>query len=212
MSSIRRRPLTARLSKRLMDLAGASCGLVASAPVMAATAAAIRVSMGSPVLFRQRRPGLDGEPIWLIKFRTMRPTEPGEDMVSSDGMRLTGLGRILRATSIDELPTLWNVFTGEMSLVGPRPLLMQYLERYSPEQARRHEVKPGITGWAQIHGRNTLSWEQKFHHDVWYVDHWSLGLDVRILAQTVLKVIRREGIAEPGGATMAEFMGNEGGD
>jgi len=124
-------------------------------------------------------------------------------------MRLTRLGRILRATSLDELPTLWNVFTGDMSLVGPRPLLMQYLERYSPEQARRHDVKPGITGWAQINGRNTLGWDDKFRHDVWYVDHWSLGLDARILASTLFKVVRREGISEPGSATMTEFMGSE---
>ncbi len=209
MTSKQRRSLAARAAKRLIDLAGASAGLLASAPLMAATAAAIRVNMGSPVLFRQQRPGLDGEPIWLVKFRTMRPVAPGQDMVKSDGMRLTRLGRILRATSLDELPTLWNVFTGDMSLVGPRPLLMQYLERYSPEQARRHDVKPGITGWAQINGRNTLGWDDKFRHDVWYVDHWSLGLDARILASTLFKVVRREGISEPGSATMTEFMGSE---
>ena len=209
MTSKQRRSLTARAAKRLIDLAGASAGLLATAPLMAVAATAIRVNMGSPVLFRQQRPGLDGKPIWLVKFRTMRPVAAGEDMVKSDGVRLTRLGKILRATSLDELPTLWNVFTGDLSLVGPRPLLMQYLERYSPDQARRHDVKPGITGWAQIHGRNAISWDEKFRHDLWYVDHWSLGLDARILATTLVKVLRREGVSEPGSATMTEFMGSE---
>ena len=183
--------------------------MVATGPVMVGAAAAIRVTMGSPVLFRQQRPGKDGELFELVKFRTMRAPGPGEDDVRADGMRLTRLGALLRSSSVDELPTLWNVLVGDMSLVGPRPLLTQYLGRYTAEQARRHDVKPGITGWAQIHGRNALSWKEKFDLDVWYVDHWSLALDLACLTRTVGKVVLREGISAPGAATMEEFMGNE---
>ena len=167
----------------------------------------VLATMGRPVLFRQRRPGLQGQPFEVIKFRTMRPSRSGAIGPADDAVRLTPVGSLLRATSIDELPTLFNVLQGEMSLVGPRPLLMQYLDRYSPDQARRHEVKPGITGWAQIHGRNALTWEQKFELDVWYVDRWSLALDLEILARTAWKVLKREGISHAGEATMPEFMG-----
>jgi sugar transferase EpsL len=193
--------------KRALDLCGAIGGLGATAPILVATAAALRATLGSPILFRQTRPGLHGRPFELVKFRTMLTPKPGEDPLRTDGARLTPLGSFLRKTSIDELPTLWNVLKGDMSLVGPRPLLMQYLERYSPGQARRHEVKPGVTGWAQIHGRNALSWDEKLELDVWYVENASLALDCRILALTLLKVLRREGISHEGAATMHEFMG-----
>ena len=192
-------------TKRLLDIVGATTGLLLTAPVLAAAAAAIRATMGPPLLFRQARPGLHGKPFEILKFRTMR--EPNFDGEPDDD-RLTQLGRLLRSTSLDELPELINVVRGEMSLVGPRPLLMQYLERYSPEQARRHEVLPGVTGWAQINGRNAITWEEKFDLDVWYVDHRSLGLDIKILALTVFKVLRREGISASGEATMPEFMGS----
>lgn len=192
-----------------MDVLGSAGALFLAAPVMLATGASIRLSMGSPVLFRQQRPGLNGRPFELMKFRTMRAPESGEGTVSSDETRLTKIGRFLRSTSLDELPTFINVLKGDMSLVGPRPLLMQYLGRYSSEQSRRHEVKPGITGWAQVKGRNALTWEEKFDLDVWYVDHQSLGLDIKILALTVLKVLKREGISAAGEATMPEFMGSD---
>jgi lipopolysaccharide/colanic/teichoic acid biosynthesis glycosyltransferase len=197
----------ARAAKRAIDVAASAAGLVAVSPVLAAAGLAIRKNLGSPVLFRQERPGLHGRPFTLYKFRTMRAPRPGEDSTTSDRERLTPLGEILRRTSIDELPTLWNVLRGDMSLVGPRPLLMEYLDRYTPEQARRHDVKPGITGWAQVNGRNALTWERKFELDVWYVDSWSLFVDLRILAMTVAKVMRREGISHAGEATMAAFMG-----
>jgi sugar transferase EpsL len=197
------------LLKRALDLAGAAAGLVVTAPILLGVAALIRLTMGSPVLFRQKRPGLNGTPFLMYKFRTMR------DAISSDGkplpdeQRLTGLGKLLRATSLDELPELLNVLRGEMSLVGPRPLLMEYLERYTPEQGRRHEVRPGITGWAQVKGRNALSWEEKFRLDVWYVDHWSVCLDLKILWLTLLTVVRREGISAGGHATMPVFTGSQ---
>ena len=193
--------------KRALDVGVALAGLFVSAPLLGVVAAAIRVTMGRPVCFRQERPGRGGRPFRIVKFRTMRDTEPGEDPLTSDAMRLTALGGWLRRTSLDELPTLWNVLSGDMSLVGPRPLLMRYLCRYSAEQARRHEVKPGLTGWAQVNGRNAISWEEKFQYDVWYVDHQSLSLDLRILARTVLKVLKREGISAEDHATMPEFMG-----
>lgn len=196
-----------RVSKRLMDVAGASVGLVATAPLTVPAAAAIALTMGRPVLFVQQRPGLNGKPFYLKKFRTMRSPKPGEDMLKSDGDRLTKVGKFLRQTSIDELPTLLNVLNGDMSLVGPRPLLMRYLERYSPEQARRHDVKPGVTGWAQVNGRNSLTWDQKFALDVWYVDHASFWLDAKIILKTVGKVLVRDGISAEGQATMTEFMG-----
>jgi lipopolysaccharide/colanic/teichoic acid biosynthesis glycosyltransferase len=163
--------------------------------------------MGPPVFFRQLRPGLHGRPFRVVKFRTMADARDARGGLLPDAARLTAVGRVLRATSLDELPQLWNVLRGELSLVGPRPLLMQYLPRYSPEQARRHDVLPGVTGWAQVHGRNALSWEDKFALDVWYVDHWSPWLDLRILAATLLHVARREGISQPGHATMPEFLG-----
>ena len=194
--------------KRAMDIAGVSAGLVLTAPLTIPSAIAIRATMGSPVLFRQERPGLHGKPFEMIKFRTMRHPGRGEDPLKSDASRLTKLGSFLRSTSIDELPALLNVLAGDVSLVGPRPLLMRYLDRYTPHQARRHEVKPGITGWAQVNGRNTLSWEDKFEKDVWYVDNRSLLLDVRIILMTVGKVIVRDGISAHGSATMTEFLGS----
>jgi len=196
------------LGKRAIDLAGASAGLTLAAPVVAAAALAIRITMGRPVLFRQERPGLAGAPFELVKLRTMRPLAGAEDGLAADAARLTPIGAALRRWSLDELPTLWNVVRGDMSLVGPRPLLCQYLDRYSPEQARRHEVKPGITGWAQINGRNAISWDQKLALDVWYVDHRSLSLDLRILLGTFVKVVKPEGISHGGEATMPVFMGS----
>ncbi len=172
---------------------------------MLGAAAAIWSTMGRPLLFAQRRPGIHGRPFTIYKFRTMRDDADAAGGQLPDGARLTPVGRFLRATSIDELPTLLNVLIGEMSLVGPRPLLMAYLDRYSDEQARRHELRPGITGWAQINGRNALSWEEKFAHDVWYVDHQSFVLDLQILARTVCAVLHREGISHKGAATMPEF-------
>ncbi|MBE3575648.1 MAG: sugar transferase [Firmicutes bacterium] len=194
-----------RLAKRGLDIIGAGAGIVLLWPLLLAIAVAVRVALGRPVLFRQVRPGLHGKPFTLYKFRTMRDSRDAAGNLLPDEQRLTRFGRFLRSTSLDELPELFNVLRGDMSLVGPRPLLMEYLDRYTPEQARRHEVKPGITGWAQIHGRNALSWEDKFRLDVWYVDHWSLWLDLKILCITVLKVFRREGISAAGSATMPEF-------
>lgn len=188
-------------AKRLLDLALVLPGLLLLAPVMLATALLVRVNLGPGVLFRQPRPGLHGKPFAILKFRTMRHG-PG-----TDAERLTPFGRFLRSTSLDELPELLNVLAGHMSLVGPRPLLMQYLPRYSPEQARRHEVLPGITGWAQVNGRNALFWEERLKLDVWYVDNRSLWLDLRILGRTVWAVLSRRGINASGQATMDEFMG-----
>ena len=169
----------------------------------------VRRKLGSPVLFRQIRPGQHGRPFMMVKFRTMTDECGADGELLPDAQRLTAFGRFLRATSLDELPELWNVLRGEMSLVGPRPLLMEYLPLYSPEQARRHEVRPGITGWAQVNGRNALSWEERFKLDVWYVDHRSLGLDLRILWLTLRKVIVREGINAKGEATMPKFTGSK---
>lgn len=196
--------------KRAVDLLGAATGLVLGAPAMAAAAVAIRATMGAPVLFRQQRPGLHGKPFGLYKFRTMTDARGPDGELLPDAERLTPVGRFIRSTSLDELPQLLNVLKGEMSLVGPRPLLMRYLPRYSPRQARRHEVKPGITGLAQVRGRNTLSWNEKFEFDVQYVDEWSLALDARILLETVGRVLKREGISSGAHATMPEFMGTEG--
>jgi len=195
--------------KRVLDFAGAATALALGTPAMAAAALAIRWSMGSPVLFRQERPGLGGRAFWLLKFRTMRDAFDAEGRLLPDSERLTSVGRLLRATSVDELPQLINVLRGEMSLVGPRPLLMQYLARYSPRQARRHEVKPGITGLAQVRGRNALSWEEKFELDVTYVETWSLLTDLKILLQTAASVVRREGISQTGHVTMPEFLGSK---
>jgi lipopolysaccharide/colanic/teichoic acid biosynthesis glycosyltransferase len=196
--------------KAALDRSVASVGLICTFPIMAAVAVAIRLEGAGPVLFTQLRPGLGGRPFRLYKFRTMRDARGSDGRPLPDGDRLTSLGRFLRRTSLDELPQLWNVLRGELSLVGPRPLLMEYLPRYSPKQARRHLVKPGITGWAQVNGRNALSWEEKFAFDVWYVDHWSLFLDLRILARTAKSVITAHGVSSPGLATMAEFVGSKG--
>jgi sugar transferase EpsL len=195
--------------KRLLDIAVSLCVLTPALPVFIIICICIRATMGAPVFFRQQRPGLNARPFNLIKFRTMRSLAPGEDPAASDAVRLTRLGRFLRALSLDELPTLLNVLAGTMSIVGPRPLLMQYLERYSPEQARRHEVRPGVTGWAQVNGRNAISWEEKFRLDVWYVDNCSLWLDVKIMWMTAIAVLKREGISHAGEATMPEFMGTK---
>jgi lipopolysaccharide/colanic/teichoic acid biosynthesis glycosyltransferase len=197
---------SARL-KRALDVALAGATLVAGAPLMIAIGAAVAIDLGRPVLFKQVRPGKDGELFALLKFRTMRDARGPDGQPLADAQRLTRFGRWLRATSLDELPELWNVLRGEMSLVGPRPLLVQYLNRYSREQARRHDVKPGLTGWAQIKGRNALDWDQKLALDVWYVDHWSNALDVSIIVKTFVAVLRRDGISAPGEATMPEFMG-----
>jgi len=194
--------------KRALDVAVSATALLAAAPVMAAAALGVRATMGSPVFFRQMRPGLGSRPFNLVKFRTMSVARNAQGAVLPDAARLTPLGSFLRRMSIDELPQLWNVLRGEMSLVGPRPLLMQYLARYSPAQARRHEVVPGITGWTQVHGRNALTWDEKFALDLWYVDHRSMLLDLRILAMTVLRVLKPQGVSSEGHATMPEFMGN----
>ena len=196
------------ISKRIFDGCLTLPGLVLISPILGIVAILVRLNLGSPVLFRQVRPGFMGRPFVNYKFRSMKDALDTQGRPLPDTQRLTRLGQFLRSTSLDELPELFNVLSGEMSLVGPRPLLMQYLERYSTEQFRRQHVLPGITGWAQVNGRNALSWEEKFRQDVWYVDHWSLWLDVRILALTLWKVIKREGISQPGHATAEEFMGN----
>jgi sugar transferase EpsL len=195
--------------KRIFDFFVALLALIALSPVLALTALLVRIKLGSPVIFHQTRPGLGARLFRLHKFRTMTDARDAKGELLPDEIRLTSFGKFLRSTSLDELPELWNVIRGEMSLVGPRPLLAKYLERYSPEQLRRHEVRPGITGWAQINGRNALTWEQKFALDVWYVDHHSLWLDIKILALTVWKIIQRDGINEPGQATAQEFMGSQ---
>jgi sugar transferase EpsL len=195
--------------KRSIDALCAAIGLALLWPLLAAVALAIRIGLGSPVLFLQLRPGKLGRPFELLKFRTMNDARDSQGRLLPDGERLTRLGRFLRACSLDELPQLWNVLRGQMSLVGPRPLLMQYLPRYTPEQLRRHDVSPGITGWAQVNGRNALSWEEKFAMDTWYVDHWSLLLDARILALTLRRVLLRQGISSQNHATMPEFAGDE---
>ena len=195
------------MTKRIVDLTLTVPTCVVLLPILAALALLVRWRLGSPVLFRQQRPGLHGRPFMMYKFRTMTNATDADGRLLPDSERLTRFGKLLRSTSLDELPELWNVLKGDMSLVGPRPLLMQYLDRYTPEQMRRHDVKPGITGWAQIHGRNAISWEEKFALDVWYVDHQSFWLDVKILARTIWKVVYREGISQQGEATMQEFQG-----
>jgi sugar transferase EpsL len=197
-----------RWGKQTLDLVASALALVVLAPVIVGIALLVRFTLARPVLFRQARPGLHGHPFALVKFRSMRDATAPDGRPLADAERLTKLGRFLRSTSLDELPELFNVLRGEMSLVGPRPLLMQYLERYTPEQMRRHEMRPGITGWAQINGRNALTWEQKFELDVWYVDHVSVRLDAKIIALTVWKIIKREGISQPGQATAEEFKGS----
>lgn len=198
--------------KRLFDLGLSLLLLFMFTPVMFILVLIVKAKMGGPVIFRQQRPGLQGRPFYLYKFRTMSDARDKHGELLSDQERLTGLGKLMRKTSLDELPQLVNVVRGELSFVGPRPLLMQYLERYNTEQARRHEVKPGITGWAQVNGRNAISWEEKFSFDVWYVDHRSFLLDLKILWLTLLKVVRAEGISGEGSVTMNEFMGSNGGD
>jgi lipopolysaccharide/colanic/teichoic acid biosynthesis glycosyltransferase len=195
--------------KRVVDVVGASAALVLLSPLLAVVALLVRARMGTPVLFRQERPGRDSRPFVMTKFRTMTDRRDSEGELLPDAERLTALGRWLRRTSIDELPELLNVVHGDMSLVGPRPLLMEYLPRYSAEQARRHEVRPGITGWAQVNGRNAVTWDEKFALDVWYVDHRSLRLDFEILAKTVSQVFSGHGVSAPGHATMEPFRGSE---
>jgi sugar transferase EpsL len=201
-------PAGVPLSKRLFDLLVTLLGLVIALPILLVVAFLVRIYLGRPVIFAQKRPGFKGQPFWIYKLRTMTEAHDKDGHLLPDAQRLTRLGRFLRSSSLDELPELLNLLRGEMSLVGPRPLLMQYLERYSPEQARRHDVLPGITGWAQVNGRNALTWADKFKLDVWYVDHWSFWLDIKILFLTAWKVLKREGISQPGHATAEEFMGN----
>ncbi|WP_343805150.1 sugar transferase [Marinobacterium maritimum] len=195
--------------KRFFDIIASAFGLLLLAPVLAVVAFQIRRKLGSPVLFRQIRPGTDGKPFEMIKFRTMRDAIDKDGNPLPDSERMTPFGSFLRSTSLDELPELWNVLKGDMSLVGPRPLLMEYLPLYSKEQYRRHETRPGVTGWAQVNGRNAISWEDKFKLDVWYVDNRSLWLDLRIIYLTVKKVLVRDGISAEGEATMSKFKGSE---
>lgn len=195
--------------KRLFDIVVSACALLMLALPMLVVIWMVRRKLGSPVFFTQVRPGMHGKPFKMVKFRSMISERSTDGELLPDAVRLTPFGRFLRSTSLDELPELWNVLKGDMSLVGPRPLLMEYLPLYSPEQARRHEVRPGITGWAQVNGRNAISWEDKFKLDVWYVDHCSLWLDIRILWLTVKKVLAREGISAAGEATMGKFTGSK---
>jgi sugar transferase EpsL len=199
-----------RSGKRLLDVILTGPVLLVLAPALWILGLLVRTNIGRPVLFRQARPGMAGQPFALYKFRTMTEARDATGRLLPDAQRLTAFGSFLRSTSLDELPELWNVLRGDMSLVGPRPLLPQYLERYTPEQARRHEVRPGLTGWAQVHGRNAISWEEKFALDVWYVDHVSFWLDLKILWLTVFQVVRRSGIQHAGEATMPEFLGIQG--
>ena len=194
--------------KRLFDIVGATIALVVLSPVYAATAYKVSKNLGAPVLFRQIRPGLYGKPFEMIKFRSMKDDIDADGNPLEDGARLTSFGKALRNTSLDELPELWNVIKGDMSLVGPRPLLMEYLPLYNDEQVRRHDVRPGITGYAQINGRNAIGWDERFALDTWYVDNQSLWLDIKILFKTVKKVIVKDGISAEGEATMSKFMGN----
>ena len=194
--------------KKAVDRTAAVVGLIAIAPLLAVVAIAIRATMGSPILFRQRRAGLRGAPFDVLKFRTMLGTRDGEGKLLPDGERMTRLGTFLRKSSLDELPQLVNVLRSEMSLVGPRPLVTLYLTRYDAEQARRHDVLPGITGWQQVRGRNALQWEDRLALDVWYVDHWSLLLDLKIMARTPIVVLQGRGVSHEGHATMPYFMGN----
>lgn len=193
--------------KRIIDTVASALGLLVLSPLLVLLVLFVAMKLGTPVFFTQERPGLGGRIFRLYKFRTMTDVRDENGELLSDSVRLTAFGRFMRSASLDELPELWNVLRGDMSLVGPRPLLVEYLERYTPEQARRHEVRPGITGWAQVNGRNALSWEERFALDVWYVDNHSMWLDVKILAMTVGKVLRREGVTNPGHATMPEFTG-----
>lgn len=198
-----------RFGKRFVDVILSGIASFILLPLIVGLWLSVRLRLGTPILFKQQRPGLHGKPFTIYKFRTMTDARDDNGNLLPDAERLTRLGRFMRSTSLDELPELFNVLKGDMSLVGPRPLLTQYLELYTLEQARRHEVRPGITGWAQVNGRNAITWEEKFALDVWYVDHCSLWLDVKIIFLTVWKVIRREGISEQGQATMSEFIGSQ---
>jgi len=197
------------LIKYSLDRLAAALALVLLSPLLIPLALLVRAKLGSPIFFRQQRPGLRGRPFNILKFRTMTDDRDAQGDLLPDAQRLTPFGRWLRSTSLDELPELINIARGDMSIVGPRPLLMRYLPLYTPEQSRRHLVKPGLTGWAQINGRNAISWEEKFRLDTWYVDHWSLWLDLKIILLTVIKVVRREGISEQNQATMSEFTGSD---
>jgi sugar transferase EpsL len=194
--------------KKILDILLILVSLPVTLPLFIVLIPLVRLKLGSPVIFRQQRPGQHGNPFIIFKFRTMTDARDAKGHLLPDAVRLTAFGRFLRSTSLDELPGLFNVLKGEMSLVGPRPLLMNYLERYTPEQMRRHDVKPGITGWAQVNGRNAITWEKKFAMDVWYVDHYSLWLDVKIIALTGVKIFKREGITQPGHVTTQEFSGS----
>jgi lipopolysaccharide/colanic/teichoic acid biosynthesis glycosyltransferase len=196
------------MTKRLFDFSASLAALLLLSPVFFLIALLVRVKIGSPIFFTQTRPGMHGKPFTMIKFRTMTKARGADGALLPDAERLTRFGRFLRATSLDELPELWNVLKGDMSLVGPRPLLMEYLPLYSPKQARRHEVRPGITGWAQVNGRNAISWDEKFKLDVWYVDHQSFWLDMKILFLTVRRVFQRHGISADGEVSMPRFTGN----
>jgi lipopolysaccharide/colanic/teichoic acid biosynthesis glycosyltransferase len=197
-----------KTGKRILDVIVSAAGLLLTLPLILLTALVVRATLGSPVLFAQERPGLNGRPFVLFKFRSMSDARGRDGALLPDEKRLGVVGRWVRRLSLDELPQLWNVLKGDMSLVGPRPLLMEYLPLYSERQARRHAVRPGITGWAQVNGRNAVTWDQRFDFDAWYVEHVSLALDVRILALTVLQVIRPHGISQPGSATMPKFTGS----
>jgi lipopolysaccharide/colanic/teichoic acid biosynthesis glycosyltransferase len=194
--------------KRLLDIVVALLALVVLSPLIVALAVLVRARCGAPAFFIQARPGLHGQPFRIVKFRTMTHARDAGGNLLPDGDRLTRFGRFLRSTSLDELPELWNVLTGDMSLVGPRPLLMEYLPLFTPEQARRHDVRPGITGWAQVNGRNAITWDERFALDVWYVDHHSLWLDARIVWRTVVNVLSRHGVSAEGEATMRKFTGS----
>ncbi len=204
-----KRNIYSEFGKRVFDLLLTFPALLLFLPVLFVAAVLVCLNLGSPIIYKQKRPGKDGDPFILYKFRTMRNNTNRNGTLLPDDKRLTILGMFLRSTSIDELPEMLNVIKGDMSLVGPRPLLIQYLQRYTPEQARRHEVKPGITGWAQVNGRNSIPWEDKFRLDVWYVDNCSLRLDIRIIVMTIWKILKREGISQPDQATMEEFMGSK---
>ena len=200
------------ISKRIFDLIAVLLGLIFLSPFILLTALCVGVFLGTPILFRQQRPGYKGKLFFIYKFRTMTDASDSNGNLLPDSERLTRLGGFLRALSLDELPELFNILRGEMSIVGPRPLLMEYLKRYSPEQMRRHDVYPGLTGWAQINGRNAITWQDKFKYDVWYVDNWSFWFDIKIILISLWKVIKREGISQPGQATTEYFMGNPDGD
>lgn len=197
-----------RLSKRIFDLIGTIFGLILLSPLILLTALSVAIFLGTPIIFQQKRAGFKGKPFYIYKFRTMTDASDSDGNLLPDSVRITRLGHFLRSFSLDELPELLNIVRGEMSLVGPRPLLMEYLDRYSSEQNRRHDVYPGLTGWAQVNGRNALTWQDKFRYDVWYVDNWTIWLDMKIILMTVWKVIRREGVSQPGRVTTEYFMGN----